>query len=119
MKAKESADEYMARLEHPLKVEIEALRTIIKNANSAVQERVKWNAPSYFYDNVDMAAFNLRQQKFVQIIFVFPNGLIDDNSGLLQGTWTDRREARFANMAEIETRKADLENVVNRWFDTI
>ncbi len=39
--------EYMQNLEHPLKAEIEALRQIIKAANPAISERIKWNAPSY------------------------------------------------------------------------
>jgi hypothetical protein len=112
-------DELMRKLEHPFKPEIEALRTIIKNANSKISERVKWNAPSYFYQAEDMAAFNLHNQKFVQIIFVFPKGLINDDTGLLQGDWKDRREARFHNMADVETKKAALEKVVNAWVKLI
>jgi hypothetical protein len=76
-------------------------------------ERVKWNAPSYFYIK-DMAAFNLHQQDFVQLIFVFPYGLISDNE-LLQGEWKDRREARFRDMKDIKAKKALLEKIVNEW----
>lgn len=109
-----AVNEFMNTLEHPLKAEIEALRIIIAQANSKIAERVKWNAPSYFY-TLDMAAFNLRSQKFVQLIFIFPKGLISDSSGLLEGVWKDRREARFYTMEDVKSKKTALEKVVNDW----
>lgn len=90
----EKVEDLMDKLEHPLKPEVEALRKIISDADPKIAERVKWNAPSYYY-KMDMAAFNLRQTKFVQLILIFPKGLIADDSGLLLGDWKDRREARF------------------------
>ena len=68
----ESPDELMARTDHPFKAEIEALRTTILGASGEIAERVKWNAPSYFLSKNskrDMAAFNLHQQKFVQLVW--------------------------------------------------
>ena len=43
----EQVNEYMKKLEHPLKAEIEATRAIIKNSKSKISERIKWNAPSF------------------------------------------------------------------------
>ena len=111
----EKVNEYMSKLEHPLKAEIEAVRTIIMKANSKIAERVKWNAPSFFY-KADMAAFNPRATKYVQIIFIFHNGtLINDSDGLLQGDWKDRREARFLDMKDVKSKKPALQKVVNDW----
>jgi hypothetical protein len=50
-----------------------------------------------------------------EFIFVFPKGLVTDNSGLLQGTWKDRREARFTSMSDIQAKKVALEKIVNDW----
>ncbi len=47
-KTAETVDELMARRSHPLAAEIDALRTIIRNATPAIAERVKWNGPSYY-----------------------------------------------------------------------
>lgn len=110
--------EFMQQLEHPLKAEIEALRKIIKEADPKIAERVKWNAPSYYY-KLDIAAFNLRQTKFVQLILIFPKGLIKDTSGLLLGDWKDRREARFANMEEVHAKAAALQKVVREWVKLV
>ncbi len=104
----------MMALEHPLKTEVEALRTIIRQTNPKLNERVKWNAPSYFY-KADMAAFNLHSKQFVQLILLFPKGLIADNSGLLLGDWKDKREVRFQDMKDIEAKQAALVRVINAW----
>lgn len=39
--------EFLRRLEHPLKAEIEALRRVLLAADPAVREGIKWNAPSF------------------------------------------------------------------------
>ena len=115
----ESPDSLMQASEHPFKPEIEELRIIIKNASSKIAERIKWNAPSYFYIK-DMAAFNLHQEKFVQIIFIFYNGtMINDSGDLLEGKWKDRREAIFYSMEDIKNKKTKLEKVVREWIDLI
>lgn len=111
----EAVNAYVQQLQHPYKAEIEALRGIIKNAHPKIAERVKWNAPSFFYQ-LDMAAFNPRAKGFIQIIFIFPKGLIKDSSGLLEGDWKDRRQAKFYDMADIKAKKKALEQVVNEWI---
>ena len=111
-----TVNEYMAKLEHPLKAEIEEVRMIIRNANSKIAERIKWNAPSFYY-NLDMAAFNPRSKAFVQLIFVFYNGnMIHESSGLLEGDWKDRRQAKFYDMKDIRAKESTLHKVVNDWI---
>ena len=118
-KKAETPDSLMAVSKHPFKKEIEELRRIIKAASDKITERVKWNAPSYYFIK-DMAAFNLHQEKFVQIIFIFHNGtMITESGGLLEGDWKDRREARFYSMEDIDNKKNSLEKVVREWIELI
>lgn len=105
---------YMEKLDHPYKCEIESLRNIILNANTKLQERIKWNAPSYYYVK-DLAAFNLRAKGYVQLIFIFYDGNMIEDASLLQGTWKDRREARFYSLADIASKKTALEQFINNW----
>jgi hypothetical protein len=110
---------FLKDLKHPLKRESEALRSIIMNANSKLSERIKWNAPSFFYKE-DMAAFNLRSQAYILIVFIFYNGtMIDDNTGLLEGDYKDRRLAKFHSMEDVLAKKAALEKIVNQWVRLI
>lgn len=83
----DKVDAFMAALTHPFKTEIEALRAIIKRANPKLGERLKWNAPSFFYKR-DMASFNLHAKDRVQLVVVFHDGrMIGDRHGLLEGDY--------------------------------
>jgi len=115
----ETPDNLMLAVNHPLKAEIEELRKIIKAASEKISERIKWNAPSYYYIK-DMAAFNLHQEKFVQIIFIFYNeNMIAESGGLLEGKWKNRREARFYSKEDIKNKRSNLEKVVREWVALI
>ncbi|ARS42889.1 hypothetical protein CA265_04710 [Sphingobacteriaceae bacterium GW460-11-11-14-LB5] len=114
----DQVNDYMEKLEHPFKQEIERLRHIILNANPKLQERIKWNSPSFYYIK-DLAAFNLRANGYVQIIFIFYDGKMIEDSSLLQGNWKDRREARFYSMIDIEEKQVALEQFVNNWIKLI
>ncbi|QRN92801.1 DUF1801 domain-containing protein [Archangium violaceum] len=111
----DQVDAYMKDLEHPLKAEIEAVRTIILGANKKVAERVKWNAPSFYYKE-DIAAFHPRARDCVHVVFVFPRGTMpSDRFGFLEGDYVDRRMARFRDMADVQANKAGLVRLVNHW----
>lgn len=108
-------DAYMQKLKHPRKAELEAVRAIILNADRKISERVKWNAPSFFYIQ-DLAAFNWRSTKFAHLILLFPDGKgMSDSPGLLEGTHANRREAKFHDMADVQAKKPALEKLVKAW----
>ena len=64
----EKVADYIQRLNHPLKAEIEAVRVIIKQANGKLSEQIKWNAPSYHY-KMDLVTFNPRATQHVHLVF--------------------------------------------------
>lgn len=111
----EKVSEYMEKLEHPQKKEIEAVRIIIKNANSKIAERIKWAAPSYYYKE-DLVTFNPRAQDLVHLVFHHPN-IEKISSPILEGNYVSRRMTYLRNMAEIEANKAEIENILNQLVD--
>ena len=108
-------DAHLAELEHPLKAEVQALREIVLGANPAIEERIKWKSPSFHSGGVDLGAFELRPRDFVRLVLVFPNGLVDDPSHLMLGSWSDRRELRFTSLEDVAAKRRALEDVVNAW----
>lgn len=113
----DAVNEYMSKLDHPLKGEIEAVRSIIMNANGKVAERVKWNAPSFYYKD-DIAAFHPRATEYVHLVFIFHRGkMIEDGLGVLEGEYKDRRMAKFHGMQDIEARKEALITIINQWVE--
>ena len=109
--------EYMQKLEHPLKNEINAVRNIINGANDKISERIKWNAPSYYYKK-DLVTFNPRLEKKVHLVF-HNEAITHIKSVLLVGDYKDRRMAYFANMDEINTHKSELERIMNEYIAAI
>jgi uncharacterized protein YdhG (YjbR/CyaY superfamily) len=107
----EQVVEYMKNLAHPLKPEIEAVRKIIKTANRKIAERIKWNAPSYYYKQ-DLVTFNLRATRHVHLVFHHP-AIVEIKSDLLQGDYKDRRVIYLRNMQEVKRSKKDLENIMS------
>lgn len=103
---------WMDALEHPLKPEIEALRDIIKSADPKVCERIKWNAPSYYYKE-DFVTFHPREQKKVHLVFHHPS-IASIPSSLLEGDYKDRRMAYFFSMEDIRSKAAELQRIVQK-----
>jgi hypothetical protein len=126
----EQVDAYVRAMKHPLKGVVEELRAIILNADSAIGEEVKWNAPAFFYTGT-MAEFDPKQHKRHVVVFnlfkkdcvrlVFPSGAsIGDTSGLLVGDYADgRRLALFSSTDEVHSKKLALERVIKKWLNAL
>lgn len=101
---------YMEVLEHPLKAEIEAIRKIISGASGKIAERIKWNAPSYYYRH-DLVTFHPRSVKRVHLVFhdIAITGIASD---LLEGDYKDRRMMYFNDMKAVRSGRKELERII-------
>lgn len=109
--------EYMSLLKHPLKSEIEAVREIVKNSDARISERIKWNAPSYYY-KVDLLTFNPRLQSRVHLVF-HNQAIVNVPSAMLEGEYKDRRMMYFDSMADVIARKAELERIIHEYLNQV
>jgi hypothetical protein len=108
-------DAYMRDLDHPFKAEIAAVREIILGASAKISERIKWNAPSFFYKE-DFGAFHPRATEFAHLILLFPDGSgVPAKSSLLEGKAKDRREAKFHSLEDVQSKRRALEKLVKDW----
>ena len=104
---------YMDKLEHPLKAVLEALRSTIKDANPNISERIKWNAPSYYYKE-DIVTFGPPARKIDEVMLVFHHpSVVKITSALLEGNYKDRRLAIFKSMEEVESGSGELKRILN------
>ena len=108
---------YMDALNHPLKKEVEAVRSIIKNANSKLRERIKWNAPSYYYMD-DIVTFGPLRSEKILLVFHHPF-VVKVESKLLEGDYKDRRLVYLDSMKAIKANKKELERIINEIIDLI
>ena len=107
----EQVDEFMEKLDHPFKAEVQMMREMIKGVNQDITEQIKWNAPSFSYRGQSLVTFNLWEKQKIHL--VFHNPMISRvKSKLLEGEYDHRRMAYFADKKDIEEKKAALEKVL-------
>jgi len=82
----EQVKEWMDDLDPDLKSSINAVRKIIKSAGPQLSERIKWNAPSYYYKE-DIVTFGpVKAKDKLILVFHHPNIVkIRSAPGELQG----------------------------------
>ncbi len=118
----EQVANYMHALKHPLKAEMEELRKIIKGVDKRIGERIKWNAPSYYYLQ-DMVTFgparpNTPNGDKLLLVFHHPF-IVQIKSELLEGDYKDRRLVYFTNMKEIKSNKKELLRIITELINGI
>lgn len=106
----EQVDLWMSNSAHPLKKGIEVIRTLIKKADKRIQERVKWNAPSYYYID-DIVTFGPERKGKILLVFHHPS-VVKITSQLLEGDYKDRRLVYFESEKEIQSNKKELVRIV-------
>ena len=107
----DKVDEFLENLSHPLKAEVEAVRSIIKGVNKDINEEIKWKAPSFNYKGEYLVTFNLRDENRIHLVFHNPQ-ISKVKSKLLEGDYKDRRMAYFSDMKDVEAKKSALEKVL-------
>lgn len=115
---------FLDALNHPFRKEIELLRSIILSAGIQLEENIKWNGPNYSIGSEDRITMRIMPPKQVQLIFHRgakkqeqpKQKLINDQSGLLDWKENDRAVASFKTVADIETRKKELMNIITSWI---
>jgi len=107
----EQVEEWMGRLDASFKPSINAVRKIINAAGPRLIERIKWNAPSYYYKE-DIVTFGPTKAKD-KIILVFHHpGIVKIKSDLLQGNYKNRKLVYLNSMKEIKDAQKELERII-------
>lgn len=110
---------------HPLRKEIDTLRTIILAVDPAIAEGVKWNAASFHTTDWFATLNGPRHVKEPMIILhagakakgVVLKDRIPDPDGLIKWLGNDRGQIVFADAADIQKKSAALKRIVKAWID--
>ena len=106
----QSVDEFMDKLNHPFKAEVQAVRDIIKGVSQDITEAIKWNAPSFSYKGY-LVTFNLSAKHHVHLVFHAPE-VVNIKNKLLEGNYPARRMVYFSDMKDVKAKKTALAKVV-------
>lgn len=102
--------EWMSKQDAKAKTDINAVRKIISAASPKLKERIKWNAPSYYYRE-DIVTFGPRRNNTILLVFHHP-AVVQVKSDLLTGNYKDRRLVYFSGKAAAEKNKAELTRII-------
>ena len=125
-KSKDSlqVEEFLVNLEHEYKKEIIEVRKIILEANPLLTEHIKWNAPSFIYENEDRITFNLFGKGFFRLVFhcgakgkKLEKPLFVDTTGLLEWALNERAIMKLTDMNDIRAKENDLKKVITKWLE--
>jgi hypothetical protein len=122
--ANESVAQFMARLSHPRKDAIAALRTLVLAADTSITERVKWKAPSFCANGDDRVTMCLAPGDVLQLVFHRGAKAKDttafsfqDASSLIQWAAPDRGVVTLEDLADVQAKHAALTALVIAWID--
>jgi hypothetical protein len=113
--------------EHPLRVELDALRHIILDADTAIVEGVKWNTASFRTTEWFATLNGPRHVKEPMVILhagAKAKGLvvkdhIPDPDGLLNWLGNDRAQILFKDAADIKSKQDALKAIIGAWIQFI
>ena len=115
MQRNPEVDAYMEKKAHPLTAEINRVREIILETDERVEETIKWQSPTFMYKG-NIASFFMNAKKHVSLMF-HKGATLPNPHGLLVGDGKEGRNAKFADMADIENKKDALQDAVRAWID--
>lgn len=102
---------FLRDLTHPLRAEIDVVRAALGAGHPRIVEQVKWNAPSFSVDGVDIVTLMLRRPDEVLVIFHHPETPAIA-SPLLTGDYADgRRIALIRSLDDAHAAAAELTRV--------
>jgi hypothetical protein len=113
MAANPDVDSWFAQADHPLGDVMQAVRAAILAADPRVEESIKWKSPTFSFEG-NIASINPRAKQFVSLMF-HRGADIPGEFPSLQGGGEVARYMRFADLADVEAQKDELQAVIKAW----
>lgn len=126
MQKYKSIDEFLKSLDSDKRNQVDYLRDLILSTQPALQEHIKWNAPSYVLDGEDRITFNL-MNKQVLVKLVFHMGaarkedkkgtpVMEDASGLIEWNSDIRGVITFTDFKATTSSRVELKKIIHDWL---
>lgn len=126
MQKYKTVEEFLKSLDANKRQQVDALRALILGTEPALEEHIKWNAPSYVLNDEDRITFNVMNKQGV-IKLVFHMGatrkedkkgspVLKDESGLMEWSSDIRGMITFATIDDIHSNAASLEKIIKEWL---
>jgi hypothetical protein len=112
---KSEVDAWFAAYDNPMKAVVQRVREIIMAADERMEETIKWQAPTFMYKG-NLASFFPKAKQHASLMF-HTGASIPGDFPHLEGEGETARTMKFADLAETEARKEELESIVQAWIE--
>lgn len=118
-------DEYMEKLNHPLKEIVKYVREVILKTDKQIGEGIYWNAPTFFFTG-KMKPFEPKDYKRYIVGFVFnrqdcirmvflQGATVTDKANILEGSFKDNRKlVVFTSLDDAKSKEKALQDIVKK-----
>jgi len=120
-----TVNDFLSSLNEDKKQQVLKIREYIMEAAPKLEERIKWNAPSYVQDSEDRITFNLfNKEGLVKLVFHMGASRKEDRKAepvlkdapLIEWVSDIRGYATFTDIDQIENNKNAIKDTVSRWL---
>lgn len=121
----EKVDEFMQKLNHPLKDIVKYVRELILSIDKQIGEGIYWNAPTFFFTG-DVKPFEPKEYKRYIVGFVFnrqdcirmvflQGACVVDKTELLEGDFKDKRKlVVFTSLEDAKNKEKAFKDIVKQ-----
>lgn len=121
--SRQETEAYLAAVDAPHKDAFTALCTLIRSADSRIDEGIKWSAPSFFITD-HFATTGLTRDGVIRLVLHAgakkrpdPLAIAIDDDDLLTWVAPDRAVILFADLQQVNAVAAKLTLVIRQWIE--
>jgi hypothetical protein len=103
---------------------VDRLRTLAASSAPGLDERIKWNAPSFARDDIDRITLGIERNGDIRVVLHrgakarTPEGFsFDAPADLVTWAAPDRGIMRFSSHREVEGHEHEIADVFRRWME--
>ncbi len=108
-------DAWLDAYDNPMKPVVMAVREAILASDDRMSETIKWQAPTFIYKG-NLASFFPKAKVHATLMF-HKGAEIAGDFPSLEGDGKEARTMKFADLAEVEAKGAELAAIVRAWCD--
>ncbi|MFW2380518.1 MAG: DUF1801 domain-containing protein [Acidimicrobiales bacterium] len=108
-------DEWFKEYNNPMAEVVQAVRRLILDSDSRIDECIKWKSPTFTF-NGNIASFNPRSKKHASLMF-HTGAHIPGTHPALEGGGDTARYMTFVDLDEVDAKAHDLKTVLAAWCD--
>jgi hypothetical protein len=115
MARSKAVDAWFQRYDNPMKDVVQRIRAIVLGADKRVEERIKWQAPTFTYRG-NLASFYPKSKQHASLMF-HAGAQIPGKHPRLEGARSTSRVMKIGSVAEPNVARSDIECLVRAWCE--